>query len=69
MRRVLLEAGPTLLGECLERGFVDQLRVYTGNVNGGRGESMARWFTQLRLDERLDREAGEDSVLEAFLRP
>jgi hypothetical protein len=49
-------------------GFVDQLRVYTGEVNGGRGESMARWFTDLRLDERLDREVGGDSVLEAFLK-
>jgi diaminohydroxyphosphoribosylaminopyrimidine deaminase/5-amino-6-(5-phosphoribosylamino)uracil reductase len=67
-RRVLVEAGPELTSRYLEMGFVDQLRVYTGNVNGGRGESMARWFTQLRLDERLDREVGADSVLEAFLR-
>ena len=67
-RRVLLEAGPTLLAGYLERGFIDQLRVYTGDVNGGRGPSMAEWFTRLRLAERLDREVAEDAVLEAFLR-
>jgi len=66
-RRVLLEAGPTLLGRSLELGFVDQLRVYTGSVNGGRGESMAEWLSRVQLEERLDREVGSDSVLEAFL--
>lgn len=66
--RALIEAGPELTSRHLEMGFVDQLRVYTGNVNGGRGESMARWLQELRLDERLDREVGEDSVLEAFVR-
>jgi diaminohydroxyphosphoribosylaminopyrimidine deaminase/5-amino-6-(5-phosphoribosylamino)uracil reductase len=66
--RIVVESGPELLSRYLQMGFVDQLRVYTGEVNGGRGESMARWFTDLRLDERLDREVGGDSVLEAFLK-
>ncbi|MEO0650777.1 MAG: bifunctional diaminohydroxyphosphoribosylaminopyrimidine deaminase/5-amino-6-(5-phosphoribosylamino)uracil reductase RibD [Planctomycetota bacterium] len=65
-RRVLLEAGPTLLHAFFEAGFVDQLRVYTGAVNGGRGESAADLLLQTRLDQRLDREVGDDAVLEAF---
>jgi len=68
VQRALIEAGPELTSRYLELGFVDQLRIYTGNVNGGRGESMARWLQELRLDERIDREVGEDSVLEAFVR-
>jgi diaminohydroxyphosphoribosylaminopyrimidine deaminase/5-amino-6-(5-phosphoribosylamino)uracil reductase len=68
VRRVLLEAGPTLLRECFERGFVDQLRVYTGAVNGGRGPSLAEWLAPHRLEQRADRECGDDSVLEAFVR-
>ena len=68
VRRAMVEAGPVLISRYLEMGFVDQLRVYTGNVNGGRGESMARWFSTLRLEGRLDREVGSDSVFEAFVR-
>ena len=66
-RRVLLEAGPELVSRTTERGFVDQLRVYTGNVSGGRGESLAAMLSRLRLQDRLDREVGDDSVLEGFL--
>ena len=69
VRRVLLEAGPQLLSRHLEAGFVDQLRVYTGNVMGGEGPTMAPWFTRLRLAERLDREVAEDAVLESFVLP
>jgi riboflavin biosynthesis pyrimidine reductase len=65
--RALLEAGPTLLQECLDRSFVDQVRVYTGSVNGGRGPSMGQWFQSAKLLQRLDRESGGDSVLEGFL--
>jgi riboflavin biosynthesis pyrimidine reductase len=68
-RRVLLEAGPRLLGGYLEAGFVDQVRVYTGAVNGGRGPSMADWFGRLELAGRLDREVGGDAVLEGFPGP
>ncbi|MEO6709251.1 MAG: bifunctional diaminohydroxyphosphoribosylaminopyrimidine deaminase/5-amino-6-(5-phosphoribosylamino)uracil reductase RibD [Planctomycetota bacterium] len=66
-RRVLLEAGPQLLESCFAAGGVDQVRVITGNVNGGRGESMARRMSRLRFSERLDRECGADSVLEAMV--
>ncbi|MHC4379097.1 MAG: bifunctional diaminohydroxyphosphoribosylaminopyrimidine deaminase/5-amino-6-(5-phosphoribosylamino)uracil reductase RibD [Planctomycetota bacterium] len=66
-RRVLVEAGPTLLRSLFEAGFVDQLRVYTGDVIGGRGESLANLFTQVRMEQRLDREVGPDAVLEAFV--
>jgi diaminohydroxyphosphoribosylaminopyrimidine deaminase/5-amino-6-(5-phosphoribosylamino)uracil reductase len=66
-RRVLLEAGPVLLSRYIELGFVDQVRIYTGNVSGGQGESMATWIQHMKLQERLDREVEGDSVLEAFL--
>jgi len=69
VRRVLLEAGPQLLSRHLEEGFVDQLRVYTGNVMGGEGPTMAPWFTRLRLSDRLDREVADDAVLESFVLP
>jgi diaminohydroxyphosphoribosylaminopyrimidine deaminase/5-amino-6-(5-phosphoribosylamino)uracil reductase len=65
-QRVLLEAGPTLTRALLEAGFVDQLRIYTAAINGGRGESLADLLHTTKLDQRLDRELGEDVVLEAF---
>ena len=65
--RALVEAGPTLLQACLERAFVDQVRVYTGSVNGGRGPSMGAWLQSAKLQQRLDRESGGDAVLEGFL--
>jgi diaminohydroxyphosphoribosylaminopyrimidine deaminase / 5-amino-6-(5-phosphoribosylamino)uracil reductase len=67
LRRVVLEAGSTLLSSYLAAGLVDQLRVYTGEVNGGRGASMAESLVRLKFEGRLDRELGGDSVLEAFL--
>lgn len=67
VRRVLLEAGPRLLSHHLQSGFVDQIRVYTGSVNGGEGITMAEWMTRLKFKQRLDRESGPDAVLEAFL--
>lgn len=67
MRRVALETGTTLLSSYLAAGLVDQLRIYTGAVNGGQGPSMAESLVRLKLEGRVDREAGEDSVLEAFL--
>lgn len=66
-KRVMLECGPTLLLSALEKGFVDQLRVYTGSVRGGEGESLAPWLTSAQLEQRHHREAGGDAVLEAFL--
>ena len=67
VRRMMIEAGPQLLGRYLEMGFVDQLRVYSGDVNGGEGASMAPWFGRLNMSGRLDRECGPDGVIEAFL--
>lgn len=65
-RRVLLEAGPTLLASFLDAGFVDQVRVYTGAIPGGRGEGLGSWLAARALEERLDREVGGEAVLEAF---
>ncbi len=67
LRRVLLESGPELLRAHLTGGFVDQVRVVTGDVRGGRGESLASWLATADLQERLDREVAPDAVLEAFL--
>ncbi len=67
IRRVLLEAGPRLLTHYLQSGFVDQVRVYSATVNGGRGPSMAAELANLRLKGRLDREWGDDAVLEGFV--
>jgi diaminohydroxyphosphoribosylaminopyrimidine deaminase/5-amino-6-(5-phosphoribosylamino)uracil reductase len=67
LRRVLLEAGPTLLSSYLAAELVDQLRIYTGSINGGQGPSMGESLSRLPLAGRLDREWGSDAVLEAFL--
>ena len=67
VRRVLIEAGPELISHCMQAGFVDQVRVYTGDVSGGRGETLAKWLSDTRLAQRLERESGSDSVLEAFV--
>jgi diaminohydroxyphosphoribosylaminopyrimidine deaminase/5-amino-6-(5-phosphoribosylamino)uracil reductase len=69
VRRALLEAGPRLLSHYLSAQFVDQMRVYTGAVNGGQGPSMGEWLQRLKLEGRLDREWGTDAVLEAFVAP
>ncbi len=67
VRRALLEAGPRLLKAWFEAEFVDQIQVYTGNVNGGRGESMADALRPDKLESVLHHEIGDDSLLEAFL--
>jgi riboflavin biosynthesis pyrimidine reductase len=67
VRRMLLEAGPRLLAHYLTSGFVDQIRMYTGAVNGGEGPMMAEWITRLKLQQRIHREIAEDAVLEAFV--
>jgi len=66
VRRVVLECGPTLLRRHFDTEFVDQLRIYTGSVNGGRGPSMGDALQSLKLEGRMDREQGDDAVLEAF---
>ncbi|MFT5052835.1 MAG: diaminohydroxyphosphoribosylaminopyrimidine deaminase, partial [Chlamydiales bacterium] len=57
-RRVLLETGPTLLQAMLEAGFVDQVRIYTSDVRGGEGNSLAGWLHAAKLRERADSSAG-----------
>ncbi len=66
-RRVLLESGPTLLEACFDAGFVDQIRVVTGPVRGGRGESLGSRLQPGGLGARRDEECGPDSVLDAFI--
>jgi len=66
-RRVLLEAGPTLLQAMLESGFVDQVRIYTSDMRGGEGNSLAGWLAHAKLLERADSNAGDDAVIDAFL--
>jgi len=66
-QRMLVEAGPELLRAYLSSGFVDHVRVVSGDVRGGRGESLGDWLASAKLLERHDRECGADAVLEAFL--
>jgi diaminohydroxyphosphoribosylaminopyrimidine deaminase/5-amino-6-(5-phosphoribosylamino)uracil reductase len=65
--RVMLETGPTLLRRYLDSGLVDQVRVVTGHVRGGEGQSLADWIQEARLKQPMMRECGPDSVMEAFL--
>lgn len=67
LKRVLLETGPTLLRRYLESGLVDQVRMITGSVRGGQGDSLADWIQEAKLKRSEMRECGADSVLEAFL--
>ena len=66
-RRVLVEAGPTLITRYFERGFVDQVRVYTGSVNGGRGPSLGEQLATAKLLDRNDGECGSDVRFQAFV--
>jgi len=68
VRRVLLEAGPTLTASAIEGEFVDQLRVYTASRNGGQGPSLARFLQPERLLQVARSEVGDDARLDAFLR-
>lgn len=73
-RRILLEAGPTLIQAHEDAGLIDQYRIYSGDVVGGRGVSLGPLIGELvggyrgRIDQgqRLDRESGSDVVLELF---
>lgn len=68
VRRVLLEAGPTLLASAFEQEFVDQVRVYTASLNGGAGPSLARYLAPERLEQIAHSEVGEDARLDAFVK-
>jgi riboflavin biosynthesis pyrimidine reductase len=67
-RRVLLEAGPRLTTSAFEAEFVDQVRVYTASINGGTGESLARFLVPEGLLQVAHSEIGADARLDAFLR-
>ena len=67
VRRALAEAGPNLMTSLFRAELVDQIQVYTGNVNGGRGDSLAELLRPELLDAVLRCEVGEDALLEAFL--
>jgi len=67
-RRVLLEAGPTLLRAAFEAEFVDQVRVYTASLNGGLGPSLAPYLAGERLLQVARSEVGADARLDAFVR-
>lgn len=66
VRRTLLEAGPTLIQSYSDHGLLDQVRVYSGDVAGGRGPSLGNLLMDHRQNARLDRESGSDVVLEYF---
>ena len=68
VRRVLLEAGPTLTAAAFRDDLVDQIRVYTGPVNGGRGSALAEWLVPERVTQVAHGEVGADARLDAFVR-
>jgi diaminohydroxyphosphoribosylaminopyrimidine deaminase / 5-amino-6-(5-phosphoribosylamino)uracil reductase len=78
VRRALLEAGPILTRAFHDAELLDQVRVYSGNVVGGRGQTLAPLIHELidrdrLIRSRLDRESGDgpqrefgDAVIELF---
>lgn len=67
-RRVMLEAGPRLVSSFFAFEYIDQLRVYTGNVNGGEGPSLARHLVPERLLGIEHSEIGDAARLQAFVK-
>lgn len=67
VRRVMLEAGTTLCRAFFEHDLIDQVRVYTGAVNGGEGETLAEWIGPERVRKAAFRESGVDGVMDAFV--
>ena len=68
VRRALLECGPKLMLAWFASELVDQIRVYTGAVNGGRGPTLAEVLRPQRLEGVVHGEVGPDSILEAFVK-
>ena len=68
VRRTLLEAGPTMIESFYAAELIDQVAITTGNVNGGRGPSLAAHLQLDRLEGIRRQEVGEDQWLEAFLK-
>ena len=67
VRRLMVEAGPTLLQALFDAGLVDQVRIYTGSVRGGEGPTLGPWLAQARLEQRMDSEVGAMARLDAFV--
>jgi riboflavin biosynthesis pyrimidine reductase len=67
IRRMMLEAGPTLLDAYFQAELVDQVAVYSSSVSGGRGPSLAARLAPARLREVERLEIGSDALLNAFL--
>jgi len=68
VRRLLIEAGPTLLESWLQADLTDQIQVYTGDVSGGEGVSLGKWLDPERLDGIQHSEVGRDARIDAFLK-
>lgn len=78
VRRAMLEGGPILTRAFHDADLLDQVRVYSGNVAGGRGMTLAPLIHELLdrdrlIGSRLDRESGAgaqrelgDAVIELF---
>ncbi|MBL6719922.1 MAG: bifunctional diaminohydroxyphosphoribosylaminopyrimidine deaminase/5-amino-6-(5-phosphoribosylamino)uracil reductase RibD [Planctomycetes bacterium] len=67
VRRLMVEAGPSLLQALFDAGLVDQVRIYTGSVRGGEGPTLGPWLAQARLEQRMDSEVGTMARLDAFV--
>jgi diaminohydroxyphosphoribosylaminopyrimidine deaminase/5-amino-6-(5-phosphoribosylamino)uracil reductase len=67
IERLLLEAGPQLTSAMLEAGVVDQVCIYTGDVLGGEGATLADALVTVRLVDRRDLEVGDTSRVDSFV--
>jgi diaminohydroxyphosphoribosylaminopyrimidine deaminase/5-amino-6-(5-phosphoribosylamino)uracil reductase len=69
VQSLLLEGGPTLAGAFLRAGLVDKLLLFVAPTLSGAGAGLAdRLDEPLRLSRLVSRPAGDDVVLEAYLR-
>ncbi|MFN7953284.1 MAG: bifunctional diaminohydroxyphosphoribosylaminopyrimidine deaminase/5-amino-6-(5-phosphoribosylamino)uracil reductase RibD [bacterium] len=66
VRRMLLEAGPTLLERWIAEGRVDQWLVYEGAIEHGRGPSLLPRLREPALRRVRRRALDGDVVIEAF---
>jgi len=66
IRRQLIEAGPVLTEAWFAAELVDQIKVYTGDINGGRGPNLGHLLAPDQLGDVLRSEVGADSLLQAF---
>lgn len=70
VQSLLLEGGPTLAGAFLRAGLVDKLLLFVAPTLAGDGPTLLdRLEAPLALQELSATAAGEDAVLQAYLRP